>query len=255
MQLKDSALVLSRGVKPGEVMDLKMSFKSRGMSSWYMQIKEPREIRDFTLTLNLPDLTKSHLNNPEGCMTPTDINPTPNGQGSVLTFRLDHAISNKGMGIALPSPPQPGETTNAVLGQTERSWLLIFALLVLGLTFSSVKHAALVSFLFGAGAALGYGLVGDFSDLLFGFWGTALVMLVPVFFLLASLLRKVVPGLAGKLMAIQVLIYGILLPCVAGLDSDRQSLYSNLCAAILLAFITWQLVSQKTLANTSEGTA
>ena len=40
MQLKDSALVLSHAVKPGEVMDLKMSFKSRGMSSWYMQVSQ-----------------------------------------------------------------------------------------------------------------------------------------------------------------------------------------------------------------------
>lgn len=246
MQLKDGALILSRNVKPGEVMDLQMSFKSRGMSSWYMQVKEAREIRDFTLTLNLPDLPKDRLNNPEGCMTPTAVKPTPNGQGSVLTFRLDHAISSKGMGIALPTPPQPGATTNAVLGQTERSWLLIFALLVLGLTMASVKHAALLSLLFGAAIALGYGLLGDFSDLLFGFWGTAIVILVPIFFLLAKLLRKVLPGITGRLMALQVLVYGILLPCLAGLDAGRQSLYLDLCGVLFLAFIAWQLVSQWT---------
>jgi hypothetical protein len=225
------------------------------MSSWYMQVKEQREIRDFTLTLNLPDLPKARLNNPEGCMTPTDVKPTPNGQGSVLTYRLDHAISNKGMGIALPTPPQPGATTNAVLGQTERSWLLIFALLVLGLTVASVKHAALISLLFGAALALGYGLLGDFSDLFLGFWGTAIVILIPIFYFLARLLRKVLPGLAGRLMAIQVLLYGILLPCLAGLDTDRQSLYLNLCAVLFLAFIAWQLVSQWTTQRSLETTA
>ena len=41
-------------------------------------------------------------------MTPTDIKSTADGLGSVLTYRLDHAISNKGMGIALPNLPQPG---------------------------------------------------------------------------------------------------------------------------------------------------
>ena len=245
MQLKDAALILPRTVKPGEIMDFQMSFKSRGMSSWYMQVKEAREIRDFTLTLTLPDLTKAHLNNPEGCMSPTDVKPTPDGQGSVLTYRLDHAISSKGMGIALPTPPQPGETTNAVLGETEHSWLLIFALLVLGLTMASVRHAVLISLLFAAAIALGYGLLGDFSDLLFGFWGTALLIMVPIFFLLAKLLKKVVPARHhGQLMARQMLLFGILLPCLAGLDSDRQSLYLDLCAGIFLAFITWQLVSQ-----------
>ncbi len=244
MQLKEASLNLARTAKPNEVMDFEISFKSRGMSSWYMQVKEAREIRDFTLTLTLPDVTKAHLNNPEGCMSPTDVKPTTNGQGSVLTYRLDHAISSKGMGIALPAPPQPGATTNAVLGEVERSWLLIFALLVLGLTMASVRHAVLISLLFGAAIALGYGLLGDFSDLLFGFWGTALLIMVPIFLLLARLLRKVVPGNTGKLMARQMLLFGILLPCLAGLDSDRQSLYLDLCAGIFLAFITWQLVSQ-----------
>ncbi len=244
MQLKDAALVLTRDVAPNEIMDFQMSFKSRGMTSWYMQVKEAREIRDFTLTLNLPDLTKAHLNNPEGCMSPTDVKPTANGQGSILTYRLDHAISNKGMGIALPTPPQPGETTNAVLGETERSWLLIFALLVLGLTMASVRHAVLVSLLFASAIALGYGLLGDFSDLLFGFWGTALFILVPIFLLLAKLLRKVVPGTTGKWMARQMLLFGLLLPCLAGLDSDRETLYVNICAGIFLVFIAWQLTSQ-----------
>jgi hypothetical protein len=242
MQLKDGALNLARELKAGEVFDLSIGFKSRGMSCWYMQVKEAREIRDFTLTLNLPDLPKARLNNPEGCMAPTDVKPTPDGQGSVLTYRLDHAITTKGMGIALPTPPQPGATTNAVLGETERSWLLIFALLVLGLTIASVRNAVLISLLFGAATALGYGLLGDFSDVLFGFWGTAGLVLLPTFMGLAWLLRKLLPGLNGALMALQLLLYGIVLPCLAGLDGERQSLYQNICAAVFLAFIAWQLV-------------
>lgn len=244
MQLKDGALNLPRELKPAEALDIKIGFKSRGMSYWYMQVKEAREIRDFTLTLNLPDLPKSRLNHPEGCMTPTDIKPTGDGQGSVLTYRLDHAISNKGMGIALPTPPQPGERTNAVLGETERSWLLIFALLVLGLTVAAVKNSVVISMLFGAATALGYGLLGDFSDLLFGFWGTAILILVPIFILLGKLLRKVIPGTTGRLISLQLFTYGILLPCIAGLDSDRRSLYLNICAILFLAFAAWQLMNQ-----------
>ncbi len=242
MQLKDGALNLPRELKPGEVLDIKVGFKSRGMSCWYFQVKDAREIRDFTLTLNLPDLPKARLNNPEGCMAPTDVKPTADGLGSVLTYRLDHAISSKGMGIALPTPPQPGAVTNAVLGETERSWLLIFALLVLGLTIASVKNAVLLSLLFGTGTALGYGLLGDFSDLLFGFWGTAALVLVPSFALLAWLLYKILPGINGRLMAVQLLLYGILLPCLAGLDGERQLLYLNICAGLFLAFLAWLLV-------------
>ena len=105
-----------------------------------------------------------------------------------------------------------------MLGGIERSWLLIFALLALGFTVASVRHAVLLTLLFAAATALGYGLLGDFSDLLFGFWGTAVLILLPIFLLLARLLRKAVPGPTGRLMAFQFLAYGILFPCLAGLD-------------------------------------
>src|SRR5437660_11760612 len=120
-------------------------------------------------------------------MQPTDIHPTISARGCVLTFRLDHAISSQGMGVALPSLPQPGEMTNAVLGETERAWLLIFAMLALTLTLAQVRHAALISILFGAATAFAYGLLGDFSDLLFGCLGTAVVILIQLLLPLARL--------------------------------------------------------------------
>src|SRR5262249_60071750 len=131
-----------------EPLDVAIAFKSRGMSIWYFQVRQPREIRDFNLTLNLPDLPKSRMNNPEGCMTPTEIKPTPDSQGMILTYRLDHAISSKGMGMALPAPPQPGATTNAILAEVERGWLLLFAMLVLWMALAGVEHAVLLSVLF-----------------------------------------------------------------------------------------------------------
>jgi hypothetical protein len=241
MQLKDGALVLARDTKANESLDLAISFKSRGMSDWFFQVKEPREIRDFLLTLTLPDLAKAHLNFPEGCMTPTAIKPTPDNHGTILTFRLDHAISSKGMGIALPTVTQPGETTNTVLGEVERGWLLVFAMLVFGLTLAGTGQAVLLSVLFGAAGACAYGLLGDFSDLLFGFWGTAVLILLPGFVVLAWLLTKLAPPVSANLLALQLLLFGILYPCVAGLDVDRQSLYFNVAALLFLALAAWQM--------------
>ena len=242
MQLKDGALLLARDVKAHEADELAISFKSRGMSYWYFQVQEPREIRDFTCVLTLPDLAKAHLNFPEGCMTPTDIQPTTNRRGTILTFRLDHAISNKGMGISLPTVKQPGETTNAVLGEVEPAWLLIFAMLVLGLTLAGVEHAILASVFFATAAACGYGLLGDCSDILFGFWGTAAVVLVPGFLVLGWLLTHVAPQPPARVLALQFLLFGIVYPCAAGLDSDRQSLYLNIAVLVFLGFAAWQLI-------------
>jgi hypothetical protein len=239
MQLKDAALVLDYDLKPNESLDLDISFTSRGMSYWYFQTKDSQETRDFVLTLNLPDLAKGKLNYPGGCMTPTEIKPTVGG--CVLTYRLNHAISNKGMGISLPGLPQPGATTSAVLGHVETGWLLIFAMLVLALALASVNQAVLVSILFGATIACVYGLLGDLSDLLFGFWATAALVILPMLLLLAWLLKRAIPGTAGTLAAVQLLLYGLLYPSLAGLDSNRESLYFNLCAMIFLALAAWQL--------------
>ncbi len=235
MEIKHGNLALHRVVQPNEAMDLRIGFKSRGMSFWYFQVREAREIRDFLLTLTLPDLPRARLNYPEGCMTPTDIKPTADQQGSVLTYRLDHALSNKGMGIALPELPQPGATTNAVLREVERAWLLIFALLALSLTLQAKRHAVLLTVLFSAATAVSYGLLGDFSDLLFGFWGTAALVLLPLFALLAVLLARIGGG-AGRPLAGLLILFGIIYPCVAGLGGKWQSLYLNLCALVLLAF-------------------
>ena len=241
MQIKDGSLVLAREVKANEALDLVISFRSRGMSWWYFQVREPREIRDFAFTLNLPDLAKSHLNFPEGCMTPTAISATADKKGTILAFHLDHAISAKGMGIALPTVAQPGETTSAVLSEVERGWLLIFGMLVFGLALEGNQQAVLLSVLFGVACACGYGLLADFSDVLFGFWGTAALILVPFLAFLAWLLTKLTASGSGKLLALQVIAFGILYPCAAGLDSDRQSLYFDLAALLFLAFAAWTL--------------
>jgi len=239
MQLKDATLVLARELAPNEALDFKITFKSRGVSFWYFQVREAREIRDFLLTLTLPDLAKDKLNYPGGCMTPTEIQPTADSQGSVLSFRLDHAISSQGMGIALPSLPQPGEITNAVLGEVERAWLLIFAMVALTLSLLQVRHGVLITVLFSAATAFAYGLLGDFSDLLFGFVGTAVLILIPFLFGLAKLLTRVISGAAAKILAAQFLVVGIVYPCAAGLDPDRQTLYLNLCGVGCLGFVAW----------------
>jgi hypothetical protein len=236
-QIREGVLLIFHDLESNETMDLRLAFKSRGMAFWYFQVAEQREIRNFLLTLNLPDLPREKLNYPEGCMTPTKIDPTPGNSGSVLTYRLDHALSNKGMGIALPALPQPGAVTNAVLGETDRAWLLLAAMLLLTLTLAGAERALAMALLFAMTTALGYGLLADFSDLLFGFWGTAAFVLCPIFLILAALLMRRTPDPISKRIAIQFILFGLMYPCAAGLDQDRQPLYLNLCSMLFLALI------------------
>jgi hypothetical protein len=243
-QIREGAIFLVREVEPNENLDVRLAFKSRGMSYWYFQVREQREIRDFTLTLNLPDLTREKLNYPEGCMTPTKIDSTPDRAGSILTYRLDHALSNKGMGIALPALPQPGAATNAVLAETDRAWLLLFAMLLLTLTLLATEHALILAILFGATIAFAYGLLADFSDLLFGFWGTAAAVLCPIFLILVSIVLRKTHESVSRRIAFQIILFGLVYPCAAGLDPDRQSLYLNVCSLVFLILLAPLLLNR-----------
>ncbi|HUS37592.1 MAG TPA: hypothetical protein VM680_19750 [Verrucomicrobiae bacterium] len=242
-QIREGALLLNRTVEPNETMDVRLAFKSRGMSHWYFQVQESREIRDFTLTLTLPDLPREKLNYPEGCMTPTKIDQTADRAGSILTYRLDHALSSKGMGVALPELPQPGAATNAVLNETDRAFLLIFAMLLLTLTLAVAEHSVLLPLLISATAAFGYSLLADFSDLLFGFWRTAGAILLPMFVTLIVIAFRKLPRPIATRVAIQLVLFGLVYPCAAGLDPTRQSLYLNLCSLTFLVLLSPSLLS------------
>lgn len=247
VELTDAALVLTRDLAPYEEFTFSISFKSRGMSEWYFQVQEQREIRDFTLTLTLPDISRTKLNYPEGCMSPSEIKSSTDGNGSVLTYRLDHAISHKGMGISLPTLPQPGATTSAVLCEAERGWMLMVAALLLGLTLRGVAHATVISAAFAFALTLAFALLGDFSDLLFGFWGTALLVFAPLLLVLAWLARHFLPGKAGLVCAGLFLLFGLVYPSTAGLDPLRQPLYFHLCGFVFLVFAGWLLWSRRRL--------
>ena len=191
-----------------------------------------------------PDVSRCSGHEPDSISWTERGRLTADNLGSILTYRLDHAISGKGMGIALPTLPQPGATTNAVLAETERGWMLLLAALLLGLTLAARPHAVLLAILISAAAAFAYGLLADFSDLLLGFWGTAAFILLPMLLLLAWLLTRLLPGREGRWLALQLLLYGILYPALAGLDPTRQTLYLNLCALLLLAGTAWQLAQK-----------
>jgi len=240
LRIRANALELEQPLQSGEHITYEISFKSRGLSYWYFQVREPREIRDLELKLALPDMPRKSLNYPEGCMTPTGI--ADEQKGAVLTYRLDRALSNKGMGIEIPKLTQPGELAGAVLGEVRKGWVLLFAALLLGGTLCGYKHTALLATFIAAAVAFAYGLLGDFSGTPLGFWGTGLIVVLPIFLLLLAALRRALPGAEGSALMLQLYVFGLLYPCLAGLDEKRQVLYLNLSALLFLVVAAWQLI-------------
>jgi hypothetical protein len=145
--------------------------------------------------------------------------------------------------------PQPGAATNAVLAETDRAWLLIFAMLLLTLTLVSGEHATILSLIFGGTVAFAYGLLADFSDLLFGFWGTAGLILLPILLALAFMVVRRAPAPTSRRIAFQLVLFGLVYPCVAGFDPDRQPLYLNICSLLFLLLLAPLLLKRNDAAT------
>lgn len=233
LRVRNQAIELEQPLKAGEHVSYEISFKSRGLSYWYFQVREPREIRDFELKLFLPDLPRKKLNYPEGCMTPTQI--ADDQKGVLLTYRLDRALSGKGMGVEMPKLKQPGELASGVLDQIRKGWLLLFAALLAGGALVGYRHTPLLTVFVSAAVALAYGLLGDFCDTPLGFWGAATLILLPVFALLATVLGRVLPRPQARIAAFELFAFGLFYPLLAAADDKRQALYLNLCALLFVA--------------------
>ena len=160
--------------------------------------------------------------------------PTPGSQSEYNVHPMKH------YSVALVR-----ERLAEALNEVDRGWMLSFAVLLLTFTLFNIPFPALVTILFAGGTALACGLMSTVSDLTLGFWGAAAIIFLPLFGLFALLLTRLLPGVIGKLLAAQLVLYGAIYPVVAGLDSDRQPLYLNICALALLAFTAGQLAARQ----------
>ena len=180
----------SMPMTPGQENVVDISYTSQGLQRFYYQVSDAREIRDFLLTLNLPDIARKDINYPEGCIPPSTISPTAHGRGSVLSWQLNRALTTRGMGIALPNPAQPGQQVALVLRYAWRGGMLLLVTLaitgiVLGRGFS-VLSLALVGGVFSGE----FMLLAALCDLFPTFWLpwalTAVVAVVLSFFILGG---------------------------------------------------------------------
>jgi hypothetical protein len=173
------------------------------MDTFTYQITNRREIKEFELSLTIDHLPVSLLNYPNGALTPTEIKSTSDGLGSVLTWRLDRAITSAGMGVALIAPEQPGAKVLQVLVNSAYGITLLLAVLCLTLLIRGEKVNFLDLALISGAYSIYYMVMASVSDLFFGFWGSLILGTVVTGLLTYLLFRR----LESKLL--RNLIYGI----------------------------------------------
>jgi hypothetical protein len=226
-------------MKPQQKSKVAISYSSRGMDYFYYQIPVQREIKNFVLTLMIDRLPVSLLNYPDGVITPTDIKSTDDKRGSVLTWKLDQAITIAGMGVALPQPEQPGAQVLRVLVISPYALTLLGAMLALTMLIWGMQVRFLDLALLSAVYSMQFLLMAAISDYFFGFWGSlitgAMLTLVLSFLLFRKLSSRPLRIIIYTLVAFFTVVYPL-----SGLLTEltQQNAFNTLMQVGLILYLT-----------------
>lgn len=225
-------------MKPRQKSRVNITYLSRGMDYFYYQIPLQREIKDFVFTLTVDRLPVSLLNYPDGVITPTAIQPTNNGNGSILTWKLDRAITVAGMGVALLPPDQPGAQVLRVLIISPYALTLLGAMLALTVMIWEEKMRFVDLALISAVYSMQFLLMAGISDYFLGFWGSLILGALITLFLAYLLFKKLSARVLRWLLYGLVCFFAVIYP-LAGLLSElsHQNAFDNLLKVGLIVYI------------------
>lgn len=216
-----------------------INYASRGMDYFYYQIPVQREIKNFALTLTVDRLPVSLLNYPDGVITPTEIKPTADGRGSILTWKLDRAITVAGMGVSLIQPEQPGAQVLRVLVLSPYALTLLGTMLALTMLIWGLQARFLDLALLSAVYSMEFLLMAAISDYFFGFWGSLILGALLTLFLSYLLFRKL------PARPLRLLIYGLvgffaIVYPLSGLVTDlaQQNAFNLLLQVGMILYLT-----------------
>ena len=215
-----------------------VTYTSRGMEHLYYQVPAQREIKNFVLTLTVDRLPVSLLNYPEGCLTPTEIKPTGDQRGSILTWKLDRAVTVAGMGVALPQPQQPGAQVLRALLNSPYALTLLITMVALTLLICGELARFLDLALLAGAYCVQFLIMAALSDSSFGFWGSLILGACVTGVLTFLLFRRYSSVLIRVLTLVLVGFFTIIYP-LAGLLTDvtRRNSFDSLVQVGLIVYL------------------
>lgn len=225
-------------MKPHQQVKIVVTYSSRGMDYFYYQVPIQREIKNFVLVVSIDRLPVSLLNYPNGVLTPTDIKPTSDGQGSILTWKLDRAVTVAGMGVALLQPEQPGADVLRVLVASPYALTLLVTMLALTFLILGEPVQFLRLALLSGIYCVQFLLMAGVSDYALGFWGSMVLGALLTAFLTFLLFRKHPSRLLRVLVYALLAFFTVVYP-LSGLLQRTTELnsFDNLVQAGLLIYI------------------
>lgn len=115
---------------PGQVIDFRVHYRSRGMSHWTYQPQKAgvANLRNFTLKLRTDF---ADIDYPEAALAPSAREKQ--GRGWLLTWQFAQVLTGQGIGLVMPERIQPGALASA-LNRSAPVSLLFFFLVVFALS-------------------------------------------------------------------------------------------------------------------------
>lgn len=224
-----------RTMPPGERYQIEVSYNSRGLDYFYYRIPYPREIRDFSLKITVHNLPLSEVNYPEGCITPTRLSEAENGEGVLLEWVLDKAVTTAGMGIALPKPEQPGAKVSLVLRNSPYAFTMLLVAVCLTMLIQKEEVSFIELALLSAVYCLLFFVMSSLSDLV-GFWGS--LVLGNCFTLgLAFLLYRKHPVTLSKWLLLSLIGFFTVIYPLSGLFPRYQKSFSGIVLVGLIVYL------------------
>lgn len=239
LRFNESTVAWTAKMKPHQRSKVQINYSSRGMDFFYYQIPVQREIKNFILTLTIDRLPVSLLNYPDGVITPTDIQPTQDQRGSILTWKLDRAITVAGMGVALGQPEQKGAQVLRVLVLSPYALSLLVAMLVLTMLIWGEPVRFVEMALLSAVYTIQFLVMAAISDYFFGFWGSLITGALLTLFLSFLLFRKLPSRGLRVAIYILVIFFTVIYPLSGMLtELSQQNAFDMLLHAGLILYIT-----------------
>ena len=236
LRFSSGSVSWKRPMEPGETLRITASYTSRGVEHFYYQIPEPRQINKFKLTLTVKGLPVSEVNYPEGCLTPTELKPTPDGTGSILCWNLDGAVTTAGMGVALPAPEQPGAKISAVLTNSPYALMLLVVAICLTFLILGKRVNFMELALLSAVYCLLFITMASVSDFFFGFWGS-LVLGAVLTLVLTVLLYRREPSRILRVPIFALVAFFTMVYPLSGLLPNFQEAFNGLVVIGLIVYL------------------
>jgi len=222
-----------RTLQSGERHEIRVSYATRGVEYFYYQVPQPRELKDFVLTMTVGGLAVADVNYPERCLTPMSVEPTADGRGTVLVWTLDRSVTTAGMGVALPTPVQPGAKVSLVLRNSPYALMLLVVAVALTLLVRGERASLFDLSLLSATYCVLFLSMASFSDFWLGFWGS-LVLGAVLTMGMAWLLYRRHPA---RLPILGLTGFFTLLYPLSGLFPDHQDPVDGMVAVGLIVYL------------------